>query len=323
MNWVLLRNSLWVAGLTTLLALNFGLLSALWVSGLQVRCRNLVFGIAAVAFALPPFLVTNCWIHYLGFAGVWKGWLPFNIFSLAGTVWILALLLWPITLFFSWSAWQKLEAAQLEIDPALARWRLVCHLLLPLARGPLAQAAVLTFVLALNAFAVPAILQVKVFPAEIWIQFSTTFDTARALRLSWPLLFSFLLLLFLFRTRPVPWPRVQGALPPSLFRRQLGAGWFWCCGGFAMGLCLLSVGLPLFQLLALKRTWIELPGALAAGKAALWNSASFAAGSASIIIGLSLIFAGGTPGHRRGVAAFVGRLCWLPCFRQGSWSESF
>ena len=35
----------------------------------------------------------------------------------------------------------------------------------------------LTFVLALNNFAVPAILQVKVFPAEMWVRFNTTFDT--------------------------------------------------------------------------------------------------------------------------------------------------
>ena len=112
MNWLLLRNSLWVGGLTTLLAVSFGLLAAIWVSGLNARWRNWVFALAALAFALPPFLVANCWIHYLGFAGAWRGWLPLNIFSLAGTVWILSLLLWPITLFFSWSAWQKLETPQ-------------------------------------------------------------------------------------------------------------------------------------------------------------------------------------------------------------------
>jgi len=36
-------------------------------------------------------------------------------------------------------------------------------------------------------FAVPAILQVKVFPAEVWVRFNTSFDTLGALRLSWPL----------------------------------------------------------------------------------------------------------------------------------------
>jgi len=34
--------------------------------------------------------------------------------------------------------------------------------------------------LALNNFAVPAILQVKVFPAEMWVRFNTTFDTQSA-----------------------------------------------------------------------------------------------------------------------------------------------
>ena len=48
--------------------------------------------------------------------------------------------------------------------------------------------ALLTFVLALNNFAVPAILQTKVFPDEVWIRFNTTFDTMGAIGLSWPLI---------------------------------------------------------------------------------------------------------------------------------------
>ena len=114
----------------------------------------------------------------LGYTGAWRGWLPLNIFSPGGTIWILALLTWPITLLPVGSAWRRLEPAQLESDPAVTGWWLVRGLLLPLARSALAQAAVLTFVLALNNFAVPAILQVKVFPAEMWVRFNTTFDTA-------------------------------------------------------------------------------------------------------------------------------------------------
>ena len=91
----------------------------------------------------------------------------------------------------------------------------------------------LTFVLALNNFAVPAILQVKVFPAEMWVRFNTTFDTAGPLQLSWPLVVAPLLLLVWFSRREVPWPRTEGAVPAKLFRRQLGAGWFWFCGAVA------------------------------------------------------------------------------------------
>src|SRR5436309_5051132 len=239
--------SLLVSGLARLLAVSFGFVAALWLTGLEARWRIRFVALAVMALAVPPFLVTNCWLHYLGYTGVWSYWLPLNIISLGGTVWILSLLTWPITLLLVGSAWQKLAAAQLESDPLVAGWTLVRALLLPVARSALAQAAVLTFVLALNNFAVPAILQVKVLPAEIWVRFSTNFDTLGALRLSWPLLVAPLLMLIWFARREIPWPRVEGPVSARLFRRQVGAGCFWFCGVCTMGLCLLSVGLPIFQ----------------------------------------------------------------------------
>ena len=274
MNWLLLKNSLLVAGLTTLLAACFGFVAALWLAGLAGRWRHRLLAVAVMALALPPFVATNCWLHFLGYAGVWRGWLPLNIVSLGGTVWILSLLTWPITLLMVLSAWQRLEPPQLESDVAVSGWWLMRGLLWPLARTALAQAAVLTFVLALNNFAVPAILQVKVFPAEVWVRFNTTFDTVGALQLSWPLVAAPLLLLFWFARRGFPWPRTEGPVSANLFRQQLGPRWFWFCGACTSLLCVLAVGLPVFQLVSVKRTWTELPGALAAGQSAVWNSFS-------------------------------------------------
>src|SRR6201999_1390433 len=122
----------------------------------------------------------------------------------------LALLTWPITLIAVLGAWRRLEPTQLECDPALAGFSLVRGLLLPLAGSALVRAAVLTFVLALNNFSVPAILQVKVFPAETWVLFNTTFDSLGALRMSWPMMLAPLLLLFLFRRDDIAWPRAEG-----------------------------------------------------------------------------------------------------------------
>ena len=291
MNWLLLKNSLLVGGLTTLLATSFGFLAALWLAGLEGRWRTRLLAVAVMALALPPFVATNCWLHFLGFAGVWRGWLPLSIVSLGGTVWILSLLTWPITLLMVLSAWQRLEPSQLESDVAVSGWWLIRGLLWPLGRSALAQAAVLTFVLALNNFAVPAILQVKVFPAEMWVLFNTTFDTIGALKMSWPLMVPPLLLLVWFARREFPWPRTEGPVSARLFRQQLGAGWFWVCGGCTLMLCLLAVGLPVFQLISVKRTWTELPGALAAGQSALWNSFSLAAAAATAVILFGLFVA--------------------------------
>jgi ABC-type Fe3+ transport system permease subunit/DNA-binding beta-propeller fold protein YncE len=320
LNWLLLKNSLLVSSLATLLALGFGLVAALCLAALPRPWRSGLLAAAVLALALPPFLATNCWLHFLGPAGLWRRWLPWEIMSLGGTVWILSLLLWPVTLLAVSSAWRRLEPSQLESDMAVTGWALIGGLLLPLARAALALAAALTFVLALNNFAVPAILQVKVFPAEMWVRFNTSFDTWGALRLSWPLVVGPLLLLACFARRPLPWPHLEAPVSPRLFRQQLGPVWFWtCCLGTAL-LCLLSAGLPLLQILTVKRTWTELPDALAAGQSAVWNSLWFAAAAATVVVALALLGASKSRSRIRpsdfGLPSALGfrpsGLLWLP-----------
>ncbi len=313
MNWELLKNSLMVSGLTMALAVVFGFVAAICVAGLDRRWRGVVLAVAVAALALPPFLVTNCWLDYLGAGGLWRGWLHFDILTLRGTVWILTLLLWPIPMFAICGAWHRLEPAQLESDMAVTGWALIRGLLLPLARGPLALAAVLVFILALNNFAVPAILQVRVSPAEMWIRFNTTFDTLGALAMSWPLIVGPMVLLVLVARRKVSWPHLQGTVSACLFRRQIGGGWFWSATVGTALLAALSVGLPIFQLLSVKRTWTELPGALAAGQTSIWNSLWYSALAATVVIGVGLLAARSEASSLRvRVNSTLGWVLWLP-----------
>ncbi len=319
MNWVLFKNSLLVSGFAALLATGFGFIAALWANGLTGRVRRLVLVLAILSLALPPFLVTNSWLHFLGQAGVWRKWLPFNIVSQNGTAWILATLTWPIPFFAVLAAWQNLERYQIEADPLVRGWNLVRYALLPLAAPALLQGAIIALVLALNNFAVPAILQVKVFPAETWVRFSTNFDALGALQISWPLILVPLLLLLWLRRRHIQWPRLEGTVPAPLFRQQLGQGWFWLAGIFSVALAVTSAGLPLWQLLSVKRTWTELPGALAAGQAAIWDSAFFAVTSATLCLGVSLaVVAWKTIKRGRGGdVSFARSLLWLPFLTPG------
>lgn len=306
MNWLLLKNSLLVSGLAAVGAVGFGFFAALWAAGLSRRTRGVFVALAVAAVAMPPFLVTNCWLDLLGQEGVWRRWLPLNIYSLAGTAWILALLLWPIPMLAVLSAWRRLESAHLESEPALRGLALARWLLVPLARNELAVAAVLTFVLALNNFAVPAILQTKVFTAEVWVRFSTNFDAAGALATSWPLLAAPLLLLGWLRRRDVSWPSQAGRVGSETFRRQLGPAWWWSAGVLSLIVAALSVGLPVAELTLNRRTWVELPGALAAGLSACVNSVSFAA-----LTGLLVVGAGVLSWRWRGTR-WLTALLWVP-----------
>src|SRR5262249_10367200 len=108
-------------------------------------------------------------------------------------------------------------------------------------------------------------------------------DTIGTLKLCWPLVLGPLLVLACFAGKDIPWPHFEESVSPGLFRHQLGWVWFGLSGLCTVVVCSLSVGLPFFQVLSVRRTWTELPGALAAGQSAIWNSFWFAAVSATAI----------------------------------------
>ncbi|MCF7764891.1 MAG: 6-bladed beta-propeller [Verrucomicrobia bacterium] len=288
MNLNLLINSLTVSLGATGLAWAIGFCVALWVTGLPAQWnRRFVLG-SVMALALPPFLVTNCWIHLLGNTGVMTPWVPLSIYSPGGTVWILGLLYWPIPFLLIQSAWNRIEPAQWECDPMLNGARLVRWVLWPESRRQTGFAVLITLVLTLNNFAVPALLQTRVFAAELWVSFNTTFDYSHALVLSLPLIAGPALLLLVFRQNDRgSWPGLTGGASPERFRRQLGNFWFRSTGALSLCVFALSLGLPAAQLTSEARTWTELWPAFAAGKSAIGHSFLFAAGAATLSITLS------------------------------------
>jgi iron(III) transport system permease protein len=285
----LLRNSFVTAVLATVLAGLFGLGAALVVATLPKRLRRAALIISLIALAMPPFVIANCWLYYFGNVGAWRNWLPINIFSIWGAAWLLALLFWPITLLAALSAWCALDRAHFEAEPALCGFKLFRWLLWPAARNSLASAAVLTFVLALNHFAIPAILQVRVLPVEIWIRYSTNLKPGSALAISWPLIvIPFLVVLFLPRIH-IGWAAQGGPATSATLRKQLGTALLSGCWLLTGIILLLSVGLPLFQLVGASRTWIELWPALRAGWPVVLNSFVFAASAASVAIPIAIL----------------------------------
>ncbi len=292
MNLVLLQNSLLVSGTATVLAAGFGAAGALAAMCLGRAGRRTFILLAALALCLPPFLSANTWLHYLGLAGVWRPWLPLNILTPWGCAWVLSLLLWPIPFLAVLGVWSGVGRAEWESDPAVRGRHFVLGLLLPRARGALVQSAVVVFVLALNQFSVPALLQTRVYPAEMWIRYNTGLDTLGALSLSWPLILAPLALLWWLRHRGFQWRAESRMLDPRGFRRQAGVAWIAGAAALSGLAVTAAVGLPLFQLASDSRTWTELAGALHAGSRALGYSALYA------FLGATLCLVVGFAGHR-------------------------
>ncbi len=319
MSLTLLLNSLAVGLGTTLLALVAGLLVALAVAGAS-RGRGLLLGSAAACLALPPFLATNAWLDV---TADWRGLMSPEVVergSLFLTALTLASLLWPLTTFLVLGAWTKLQPELLEADPQLRGTRLLRGLLLPAARSELIVAAAITLALALANFTVPVLFQVRVFTEEFWMRFNTQFDLAGALGATWPLLLAPLGLFWLLRRRDLAWPRLHGAGIPATLRLQLG-GWRNGSLAFAVGWLLLALVFPLGRLAASARTWTELPGAVAAGHAALLNTLLTAFGTATAVTLLALLWAIAhdlSPSTRTGAgSSWLGRLAWVPFLLPG------
>jgi ABC-type Fe3+ transport system permease subunit len=291
LNWTLLANSLLVASASAGLALLLGFMVALFAASTPRPARRLLLVGAIAVLALPSFLVTNCWIDLLGTNGVLPRWLPMNIFSLAGVIWILVLMLWPIPALAIWSAWQKLEPIHFEIDSALHGFKLIKVLLWPAAKSVTFIGTAVVFALALNNFAVPAILQVKVFPAEVWVQFNTNLDALAALQLSWPMILVPIAVLVFIRPAEFPWLRETEGDFARVLQRQLGGKWLATTRMISGCVVALALFAPLAQLAANRRTWLEFLPASTAGFPALTNSLVYAGSAAVLTVAIGLLLA--------------------------------
>lgn len=289
MNWTLLANSLATSVLASTLAGLAGFAAALSVMSLGGRWRILAFAVAALAFAMPPFLVTSAWLDVLAPSGAVHRLLPFKLASVPGVALLLGLFLWPLPMFACIGAWQQLGRHHVETDPALRGLRIVRWLLLPSAIPALGTALMLTFVLALNNFAVAGVLQVKVLPVEVYVLANTNLDYGHALLLSWPLVMAPLLLLACMRRRRVSWPRLDRGVAGAVWRTALGWRWIAICGLAALATAGLAVVLPLVAPILSARTWEAFGPVWATAQDLCLTSFFTAAGSATLAILIGLV----------------------------------
>jgi iron(III) transport system permease protein len=271
-NWTLLVNSLLVASIVSALAVAAGLVTAMWLACLRGSLRLLALGACVMTAALPPFLVVNSWIDLFGRTGSLHWWLPFDLYSFTGCVVLMTTLFWPVAALLIFAAWRQANPELWEAELELRGRPFVSALLWPQARTAIAQSAGLIFVLALNQFSVPTILQVRIYPEELWVRFNTTFNFNEALTLSWPMLFFPLLLVASLVKRPIQWPRGLRDWNAAEFRRKLGGSLRVVTMIAAGGVLLLSLGLPLGQLLFAKTTWSKLVSAWTANRTIAFQS---------------------------------------------------
>jgi multiple sugar transport system permease protein len=144
--WVPIRNSLVVAGTTTLFCVAAGALAAYALARLRFRGKTLVLGFLLAATMFPQISIVSplyLLLRSLGLIDTFPGLvLPYLTFAMPLTVWIL-------TGFFRQLPADLEEAAYVD---GATRWQTFTRVLLPLAAPGLATAGILTFIYCWNEF---------------------------------------------------------------------------------------------------------------------------------------------------------------------------
>lgn len=297
----LFLNSILCSLMAVVFAVPAGLCVALGLSAARGALRGILYVACGAVLLVPPFLVTNSWLHLFGRAGRWSGTLPFDLYGMVGVGLLTAAIVWPVVALLVHAAWRGIPHQQLEADPMLSGSRLITHLLLRVALPALMLSMAIVFVLTFNQFSIPAILQVRVLPAEAWIAFSTNLDVGASLMLSLPLVALALMLLLIIRRMPgvrlmlknetAGTTAVSDGDGSAVFRKGLGLGWTVLVSVGTFLIVAVSLGLPLIQLLSSPRTWSELVPAFQASRPAIVGSFVTAIVAASLVAGVGLLLA--------------------------------
>lgn len=243
----LAANSLLVAAGTCLASLAIGAGVAILVCKTGMPGRQwLCYGFI-IPLLIPPYIHAIVWAH-LG--PVMKSAIGFDVHSVAGVIFVLTMVYFPFVTMTTMAGLKSIdrnkeEAAMLTQRPA----RVLGTVTLPLCLPHMLSGAVFVFIFAIVNVGVPDILRVRVYPLEIFIQYSAFFDTWKATLLSFPMVAVTLALIFVQRLHMGDRSYVHiGSGERAPIRFNLGR-WSMFCALACVGLISCCVIVPIVTLL--------------------------------------------------------------------------
>lgn len=193
-----IKNSLLMAAAVAVISSLCGTLLSWAVSRTDMPGRNLIRALVFAAFVTPSFLGAAAWISL---AAPNSGWInkaavallgtehgPFNIYSMGGAIFVIAMYSYPYTFAFATNALEMISS-DMERSAALlgaSWWRITWRITLPLIRPALIAGALLSFLEAIAEFGTPAFLlipagqQVVTTQLYLFFQFPTRPNLAAA-----------------------------------------------------------------------------------------------------------------------------------------------
>ncbi len=191
--WELLRNSVVLAGLTTIGAGVLGIPLAVFLARTDLPLRRILTPLFVLPLLLPPTVVAYGWFALLGRAGLLGAFLPFDVgrwlFSLVGCILVLVACYLPVVLLLTMAALRGVNPTLEDAGRLTATsGRVLLGITLPQALFAIGPALLLVYCMVLGEFGAPSFLRYNVFAVESMAQFSAFYDPSAATAAAMPLL---------------------------------------------------------------------------------------------------------------------------------------
>ncbi len=250
------------------LSLSFSLTLAWITIRTNAPFRRLFELTAIIPNILPPILVAISWVMLLNpsnglinasivkLFGVEKG--PFNIYSIAGLIFVEGLILTPLAFLIIAAAMKSMDPSLEESAKTLGsnEFGVMRRITFPLLRPAILAAGTLNFVRAVESFDTPAIIalpaRIEVFTTKIWREALGSFPTNHNLAAAYGvgILGIALVFVYLYRRFTSQVENFSTVTGKGFRPHQIDLGpWRYAASGVALLLLILLVVLPILVLL--------------------------------------------------------------------------
>lgn len=172
-NFAAVKNSLIVAGASTVFATLFGTIIAFIVVRTDIPFKPAVKFLFLLPFAIPPLFAAMGWVQLIGPVGYVTrsvqnlfsiSSVPWNIYSQEGIIFVMAVTMYPFVFLIVSGALQRMDSSLEEVAriSGSSNFQIMRHITLPLVKTAILAGAVLAFIAAIDNFGVPAVLGMRI-----------------------------------------------------------------------------------------------------------------------------------------------------------------
>ena len=195
--WVLFRNSLVLAALTTAVAGLIGVPLGILVAKTDLPLSSSLSVIFSLPLLFPPYILAVGWFEILGRGGILTRWIGLAtgettskwLFGLPGAVLVLAAAFLPIVLLLTITYLRGINPGLEEAGRLSCGWPAVIRrITIPLIMPGILLSLFLVFLLSMGEFGAPAFLRLNVFPVASFTQSAAFYNFGAATSAAMPMI---------------------------------------------------------------------------------------------------------------------------------------